>query len=185
MALRNLFPNSYDFPAITSVKRWNVYDWRSPFSSKLFLLVQVRKTEDTNGELSKMEGCVLERRESKKGRNGNCWRREKLNWEKVFDRMHHEGGQLGCCSDLAPHYCVHLCFWFCDRNVVHEEKERTEEDYVENTKRNEEFPIKCEEPVLLWFLLWWGGRRGRFGLILGKNVLEGVQHFDSAKGMLG
>jgi len=50
MALRNLFPNSYDFP----------------FSSKLFLLVHVRKTEDTNGELSKMEGCVLERRENKR-----------------------------------------------------------------------------------------------------------------------
>ena len=111
--------------------------------------------------------------------------KNRLNWEKVFDRMHHEGGELGCCSDLSPHNRVHLCFWFCDRNVVHEEKERTEEDYVENTKRNEEFAIKCEEPVLLWFLLWWGGRRGRFGLILGKNVLEGVQHFDSAKGMLG
>ena len=66
MALRNLFPNSYDFPAISSVRRWNVHDWRSPFSSKLFLLVHVRKTEDTNGELSKMEGCVLERRENKR-----------------------------------------------------------------------------------------------------------------------
>ena len=110
---------------------------------------------------------------------------KELNWEKVFDRMHHEGCQLGGRSDLASHYRVHLRFWFCDRDVVHEEKERTEEDYVENTKGNEEFSIKCEEPVLLGFLLWWWGRRGRFRLILGKNVLEGVQHFDSAKGMLG
>ena len=99
--------------------------------------------------------------------------------------MHHEGCQLGGRSDLASHYRVHLRFWFCDRDVVHEEKERTEEDYVENTKGNEEFSIKCEEPVLLGFLLWWWGRGGRFRLILGKNVLEGVQHFDSAKGMLG
>jgi len=124
MALRNLFPNSYDFP----------------FSSKLFLLVHVRKTEDTNGELSKMEGCVLERRENKRRK-----REEKqLNWEKVFDRMHDERRQLCCCFDLAVHYRVHLSLWFCDRNIVHEEKERTEEDYVENAKWNEKFPIECE-----------------------------------------
>ena len=178
MALRNLFPNSYDFPAISSVRRWNVHDWRSPFSSKLFLLVHVRKTEDTNGELSKMEGCVLERRENKRRK-----REEKqLNWEKVFDRMHDERRQLCCCFDLAVHYRVHLGLWFCDRNIVHEEKERTQKDYVENAKWNEKFPIECEQPVLLWFLLWWRGRGGRFRLILGQDVLERVQHFDSAKG---
>ena len=113
---------------------------------------------------------------------GGKGKKKQLNWEKVFDRMHDERRQLCCCFDLAVHYRVHLSLWFCDRNIVHEEKERTEEDYVENTKRKEEFPVKCEEPVLLWFLLWWWGRRGRFGLILGQNVLEGVQHFDSAKG---
>ena len=94
--------------------------------------------------------------------------------------MHNKGCQLGGGFDLAAHNGGDLSFWLCDGNVVHEENERTQENQIQNAKGNEEFAVKCEEPVGFGLLLW----RGRGGLVLGRflwqNVLEGVQHFDSA-----
>lgn len=99
--------------------------------------------------------------------------------------MEYESGELGCGFDFPPHYCVHLSFRVCDGDVVHEEKEGTQENQIEKTKRDEEFPVKCEQPGGL--RRFFGGRRrgGGFCRFLWQNILERVQHFDSAKGWPG
>lgn len=142
-----------------------------------FLLVHVENNNNQESELSRLEGWVLERR-VRMARQ----RKRSLDWEKVFNRMHHKGCQLGRGFDFSTHDRVYLSRWVCDGHVVHEENERTQQNEVQNTKRNEEFAVKCEEPVGLWLLL--RRRRGwrRLGRFLWQNVLECVQHFDSAKG---
>ena len=58
-ALRILFPNSYDFPEFVQILIRDTNVMRLTLFKQAFSSCPLRKTEDKNGELSKMEGCVL------------------------------------------------------------------------------------------------------------------------------